>query len=279
VAYVHLTCQQYFLCLQESHIGEDHGDIFKEADSKPIEMEDTADTHEQFPTKQPKNKRKRLSLRARQTEVGKRVEHLEKQVSGLQSDNSFLKLIQIANSEEADAHSRDVKTANVLRVGGYQFDKKSPYIQQADRVLKEIAPHLNVTVTKIKKNKKKDIFDIWLSDAGDASVIFSMANKDLKELTFVHRVTSPETAIRFAILEAISLRLKKRYKTNPPRVDFVDMRPHLLLFKGGAEGRYTFTGALGKFRSLFESLDLTHAKDLANTHALKGNNLRQFVLL
>jgi hypothetical protein len=26
-------------------------------------------------------------------------------------------------------------------------------------------------------------------------------------------------------------------------------------------------------------LDLTHAKDLANTHALKGNNLRQFVLL
>jgi hypothetical protein len=148
--------------------------------------------------------------------------------------------------------------------------------------LDALFPKNSYIVTKIRKVGKKDNYHhVSLSTSNDAYKICSDYRRLLPRdnQRDILKVTSSETAVRFKILNVIATKLDKRYGTNKPYVDYINIKPHLFVFKEGAYKQYRFSAAVQKFRAVIDQSDLEDVHKFTFLKNIKGASLRQFIVL
>ena len=136
-------------------------------------------------------------------------------------------------------------------------------------------------VTKVQKVGKGDKHHVSLSTSDAAYKLCSdyrclLPRDNQRDIL---KVTSSETAVRFKILNVIATKLDKRYGTNKPYVDYINIKPHLFVFKEGAYKQYRFSAAVQKFRAFIDQSDLEDVHKFTVLKNIKGVSLRQFIVL
>jgi hypothetical protein len=222
-------------------------------------------------------------------EVTKQMKDLEekdisttKQMKDVEEERVFSQRLREADDEENSVYHKDLKMAAIIFMVGFVFEQSKNKKMQAEAYLDALFPKNSYIVSKVRRVGKGDSnHHVSLSTSDAAYKLFSDYRRLLPRdnQRDILKVTSPETAVRFKILAVIAIKLDKSYGTNKPYVDYINIKPHLFVFKEGSYKQYRFSAAIQKFRTVIDQSDLGDVRKFAFSKNLKGATLKQFIVL
>jgi len=206
-----------------------------------------------------------------------------KQIKDVEEEKVFSQRLREADDEEDSVHHKDLQMSSIIFMVGFTFEQSKNKKMLAEAHLDALFPKNSYIVTKVKRVGKGDKHHVSLSTSDAAYKLFTDYRRLLPRANHreILKVTSPETAVRFKILTviAIKLDLDQHYSKNKPFVDYINVKPHLFVFKEGVYEQYRFSAAIQKFRTVIDQSDLVDVRQFAFSKNLKGASLKQFLIL